>query len=337
MRKLSRRGLMLGGTGLAVGFASPSILRAEPQFKMKFANIMPTDHPLNARMREASEKILKGTDGRVDIQVFPNSQLGTDADMLSQLRSGALEFFGSSGLIVATLVPVAAITGIGFAFSDYTQVWNAADGSLGKHIVASFAKANIVAFDKMWDNGFRQTTSARSPIKTADDLKGFKIRVPPSPLWTSLFKSLGASPTSIPWGETYSALQTKVADGLENPLAGIYFAKMYEVQKYLSETNHMWDGFWFLANRRAFDGLSAADRDLVVGTVNDAAVKQRADVAALNSSLQGELTAKGLEFVKVDSSSFRARLQQSGFYGEWKSKYGEEAWSLLEAASGKLS
>ncbi|MCJ9728609.1 TRAP transporter substrate-binding protein [Bradyrhizobium sp. PRIMUS42] len=337
MRKLSRRGVLLGGTGLALGLASPSVLRAEPQFKMKFANIMPADHPLNARMREASEKILKGTDGRVDIQVFPNSQLGTDADMLSQLRSGALEFFASSGLIVATLVPVAAITGIGFAFSDYTQVWNAVDGSLGKHIVASFAKANIVAFDKMWDNGFRQTTSARSVIKTPDDLKGFKIRVPPSPLWTSLFKSLGASPTSIPWGETYSALQTKVADGLENPLAGIYFAKMYEVQKYLSETNHMWDGFWFLANRRAFEGLSATDRDLVIATVNDAAVKQRADVAALNSSLQGELTAKGLEFVKVDSSAFRAKLQQSGFYGEWKSKYGEEAWSLLEATSGKLS
>ncbi|SFO94479.1 tripartite ATP-independent transporter solute receptor, DctP family [Bradyrhizobium sp. Ghvi] len=337
MRKLSRRSMLHGGVGIALGLAYPSIVRAEPQFKLKFANIMPKDHPLNTRMTESAEAILKLTDGRVAIEIFPNSQLGTDADMLSQLRSGAIEFFASSGLIVATLVPVAAITGIGFAFADYSQVWNAVDGPLGKHIIASFAKSNIVAFEKMWDNGFRQTTSAKSPIKTPDDLKGFKIRVPPSPLWTSLFKSLGASPTSIPWGETYSALQTKVADGLENPLAGIYFAKMYEVQKYLSETNHMWDGFWFLANKRAFDGIPASDRDVIVKAVNEAAVKQRADVAALNNSLQSELSTKGLEFVKVDTAAFRSKLQQSGFYGEWKGKYGEEAWSLLEAASGKLS
>jgi TRAP-type C4-dicarboxylate transport system substrate-binding protein len=188
----------------------------------------------------------------------------------------------------------------------------------------------------MWDNGFRQTTSLRKPIKTPDDLKGFKIRVPPSPLWTSLFKALGAAPTSIPWGETYSALQTRVADGLEAPLAGIYFSKMYEVQKYLSRTNHMWDGFWFLANKSNFEAMPNSTRDIIIKNVNEAAIMQRADVEKLNESLQPDLAAKGLEFFGVDSSSFRKKLQESTFYAEWKKRYGDEAWELLESGTSKL-
>jgi len=336
MESIARRGLLLGGSALCGAMAAPAILRGEPQYRLKFANIMPADHPLNTRMAEAAKAINEQTNGQVEIPIFPASQLGTDNDMLSQLRSGALEFFCQTGLIVETLVPVASITGVGFAFKDYDQVWGAVDGALGKHIIGAFAKANLVAFDKMWDNGFRQTTSGTKPIKGPEDLKGFKIRVPPSPLSTSLFKSLGASPVSIPWGETYSALQTKVADGLENPLAGIYFAKMHEVQKYLSRTNHMWDGFWFLANRRTFDAIPPATRDIITKNVNETAVKQRADVAKLNNELEGELK-KTLEFVNVDSVLFRKQLQESKFYTEWKGRFGDESWALLESFSGKLA
>jgi TRAP-type C4-dicarboxylate transport system substrate-binding protein len=127
-----------------------------------------------------------------------------------------------------------------------------------------------------------------------------------------------------------------VADGLENPLAGIYFAKMHEVQKYLSRTNHMWDGFWFLANRRTFDAIPPATRDIIIQNVNETAVKQRADVAKLNNELEGELK-KTLEFVNVDSVLFRKQLQESQFYTEWKGRFGDESWALLESFSGKLA
>jgi tripartite ATP-independent transporter DctP family solute receptor len=333
---VNRRQMIQGSISVGAGLAFPAILRAQPQFRMKFANIMPVDHPLNVRMKEASAEIKQKTNGQVDIQIFPASQLGTDADMLSQLRSGGIDFFTNSGLILASLVPVAAINGIGFAFSDYASVWKAMDGALGKHVVGAIEKAGLVAFDKMWDNGFRQTLSATQPIRTASDLKGFKIRVPPSPLWTGLFKDLGASPVTIPWGETYTAMQTKVADGLENPLAGIFFAKMHEVGKYISNTNHMWDGFWFLANRRSFQALPAAARDVVRDTVNAAAIKQREDVARLNQELRTNLT-KSVQFVDVDPASFRKQLQTSGFYNEWKKRMGDEAWNLLESTAGKLA
>jgi tripartite ATP-independent transporter DctP family solute receptor len=333
---MNRRQMVSGCAAASAGLAFPAVVFGQAQYKLKFANIMPLDHPLNVRMKEASAEIKQKTNGQVDISVFPASQLGSDADMLSQLRSGGIDFFANSGLILASLVPVAAINGIGFAFPDYPSVWKAMDGPVGKHVVGAIEKAGLVAFEKMWDNGFRQTLSATRAIRTPADFKGFKVRVPPSPLWTNLFKDLGASPVAIPWGETYTAMQTKVADGLENPLAGIYFAKMHEVGKYISNTNHMWDGFWFLANRRSFGALPAAAQEVVRQTINAAALKQREDVARLNQDLRSSMS-KMVEFIDVDTAPFRQQLQDAGFYKEWKKRMGDEAWGALEQTSGKLA
>ena len=222
MKRLARRQFLTRASALAsligAGTAIVGPARAQSaEFKLKFASNLPAIHPLNVRAKEAAEAILKESGGRVDIQVFPNNQLGSDTDVLSQLRSGAVDFFTLSGLILSTLVPVASINGIGFAFKDYDQVWAAMDGDLGAHVRAAIAKANLVAFDKIWDNGFRQITSSSKPIVTPADLKGFKIRVPVSPLWTSMFKAFDAAPASINFSEVYSALQTKIVEGEENP------------------------------------------------------------------------------------------------------------------------
>jgi tripartite ATP-independent transporter DctP family solute receptor len=263
--------------------------------------------------------------------------LGSDTDTLSQIRSGGVEFFTLSGLILSTLVPAASINGMGFAFADYDTVWKAMDGDLGAYIRAQIAKANLIAMERIWDNGFRQTTTSTKPIATPDDFRGMKLRVPPSPLWTSMFKAFDASPASINFNEVYSALQTKIVDGQENPLAIIATAKLYEVQKYCSLTNHMWDGFWFLANQRAWQNLPDDVRTIVAKHVNAAGLKEREDVAKLNASLQQDLAAKGLIFNRPDPAPFRSKLRAAGFYTEWKRKYGEEAWSLLEKSVGKLA
>ena len=170
-----------------------------------------------------------------------------------------------------------------------------------------------------WDNGFRQTTSSTKPINGPDDLKGFKIRVPVSPLWTSMFKAFDAAPASINFSEVYSALQTKIVEGQENPLAIISTAKLYEVQKFCSLTNHMWDGFWFLANRRAWEKLPEDVRAIVAKHINAAAVKEREDVAKLNAGLQQELAGKGLTFnqpnVKQVGFIYRGNQGHEGEYG----------------------
>jgi tripartite ATP-independent transporter DctP family solute receptor len=292
---------------------------------------------MNIRAKEMVEAILKETNGRVEIRIFPSSQLGSDTDMLSQVRSGGVEFFTLSGLILATLVPASSITGIGFAFGNYNDVWKALDGDLGEHVRKEINKANLVVMDKIWDNGFRQITSSTKPIQTAADLKGFKIRVPVSPLWTSMFKAFDSAPASINFNEVYSALQTKIVDGQENPLAIIDTAKLNEVQKFCSITNHMWDGFWFLANKRAWERLPENLRAIVAKNINAAGMKEREDVAGMNATLQKGLTAKGMIFNQTTPDSFRDRLRAGGFYTEWKTKLGNDAWSMLERYSGKLA
>jgi len=340
MSRITRRTFMRTTGAAAGGVALFGILTRRgdaAEFVYRYANNNVAAHPMNIRLREAVDKIKEESGGRLEIQLFPNSQLGGDTDMLSQLRTGAIQMFNLSGLILATYVPVASINGIGFAFKDYDQVWAAMDGALGAFVRGAIAKSGLYAFPNMWDNGYRQITSSTHPINTPDDLKGFKIRVPVSPLWTSMFKALNASPTSINISEVYSALQTKIVEGQENPLSLINLFKFYEVQKYVSFTNHMWDGFWTLANTKAWADLPKDLQEIVARNINGAALREREDVRQLNDSLQGELTQKGMVFNKTDTEKFRTALRAAGFYAEWKEKYGAEAWAVLENQVGSLS
>ena len=180
----SRRSLLKTTAASAVlsGLGAPLVARAQQaEFTYKFANNLPDTHPLNIRAREMAAAIKTETNGKFDLQIFPNNQLGADTDVLSQLRSGGVEFFTMSGLILATLVPAASINGMGFAFPDYDTVWKAMDGDLGAYVRVQIAKTNLMALGKIWDNGFRQTTTSTKPINAPDDFRGMKLRVPPSP------------------------------------------------------------------------------------------------------------------------------------------------------------
>ena len=331
---IDRRTLLACASALAL----PGIARAQTaEFTLKYANNLPVTHPMNVRAAEMAAKINAESKGRIDFKVFPNSQLGNDTDMLNQIRSGAIEFFTLSPLILGTLVPSAQISGVGFAFKDYGQVWAAMDGDLGEHVRKEINdKSQMFAFEKIWDNGYRQMTSSARAITKPDDLKGMKMRVPPSPFWVSMFKAFEASPATINFAEVYTALQTKVVDGQENPLAIIATAKLNEVQKFCSITNHMWDGFWFLGNKKAWERLPKDLQEIVRRNVNAAGLAQREDVRKLNDGLLGELKNRGMVINTTDAELFRAKLRAAGFYDEWHKKFGDQAWALLEKYTGKL-
>ncbi|AXC50207.1 TRAP transporter substrate-binding protein [Paracoccus suum] len=333
---ITRRNILLGA---AVGALATPFIRVRPamaaEFSYKVANNQPLDHPSNIRLAEAQKAILEGTDGRFDLQIFPSNQLGADTDVLGQLRSGGVEFFQLSPVILSTLVPNASINGVGFAFPDYDTVWKAMDGDLGAYARGQIEAGGLVVMDKIWDNGFRQITSSKKPITTPADLEGFKIRVPVSPLWTSLFTAFGSAPASINFAEVYTALQTGIVDGQENPLAIMKVAKLWEVQKYCSLTNHMWDGFWMLGNRRAWQALPEDVQKVVADNFNAAAVKQRADIAEMNKTLKTDLEGNGFVFNDVDPKAFEDKLREAGFYAEWKKTFGDEAWAILETAIGR--
>jgi tripartite ATP-independent transporter DctP family solute receptor len=336
--QIDRRKFMAttGGALAATAFLTKPGHAAE--FTYKLGHSTPAEHPFSIRLTEVAADVLEKTDGRLEIQLFPASQLGGDNDLLSQVRSGAVEFFPGAGLILASVLPVTAIDGMGFAFLNYDEVWAAVDGDLGSYVAGQIREnTNLVPMDRVWDLGFRQITNNVRPVVTADDLSGLKLRVPGAPALVSLFEGLGVAPVSMQFGEVYTALQTGVVDGQENPFATIDAGKFYEVQKYLAQSNHVWNGFWMLANSDAWNRLPEDIREIVNASFSEKALLQRNDLAELNEGLAAELQSKGMELSSIDTDSFRAKLREAGFYGTWRDKIGGEAWEILEAYTGKLS
>lgn len=304
----------LFGAAAAAGAVAIHPARAARRSVIKVGIDLTSDHPTTVNLVAAAAKIKAATNGEVDVQVFPSSQLGDDSHMLSNLRSGAMQMMAIGDNILATLVPTTAIDNIGFAFKSPEDAWKALDGRVGDIVRADIAKTGLHAMHRIWDEGFREITSSTKPIKTPDDLHGFKIRVPPSPISLSLFQSLGAAPVTINASELYTSLQTHVADGQENPLGNIQTMKLDQVQKYCSLTNHMWVGYWLLMNGPFWAGLPAEHQKIVADTFDAQALEQRTANQKLDASLEEVLKKQGMEFIPVDVSAFRAALAQSGFY-----------------------
>ena len=335
--RMTRRGFVAASTAIAAAAMLPSRPARAAEFEYKMGHSSPAGHPFHKRLLEVSDRIAKETGGRMTLAIFPASQLGGDNDLLSQARSGAVDFVQPAGLILASILPVAAVNGMGFAFKDYAQVWTAIDGELGDYVRAQIAaKAGLVPMEKRWDLGFRQITTSAKPIEKAADLAGMKLRVPGAPALVSLFTALGASPVSMQFGEVYTSLQTRIVDGQENPLSVIDAGKFYEVQKYCAVTNHVWDGYWICANPASWNRLPNDFKAIVAKAFNEIALLERDDLNKLDRSLQADLEKKGVTFTKPDLNTFRDKLRTAGFYKEWHEKIGNDAWTILEKYVGKL-
>jgi tripartite ATP-independent transporter DctP family solute receptor len=334
-KNLLRRRLVAGSAGLAAA----TILRwpaNAAEFSYKFGASSPMEHPAMAHSQIAADKIRKETNGRVDITMYPSSQLGGDTAMISQVISGAMQMYILPIDLLAPRNPVCGITGTGFAFRDYNNVWTAMDGDLGKLLRDAAEKIGIYCLDKGYDHGFRQITTRSKPITTPDDLRGFKIRLPVAPALIALFRHLGASPTALNFSEVYSALQTGIVDGQENPLVLIDTAKLYEVQKYCSLTNHVWAGFHVSFNAAAWKKLPPDMQEIVYRVFSAEALAERQDFVTMTQSEQQNLAAKGLAFNAPDNKAFRDALSKSGFYADMKKSMGDEGWALLEKYTGAL-
>ncbi|MBV8151411.1 MAG: TRAP transporter substrate-binding protein [Candidatus Eremiobacteraeota bacterium] len=324
----------------AAGLASIAIVprpAGAAQFKWKYGSDLSADHPISVRAVQAFGRIRKETGGAVDIASYPNSVLGSDPQMLTQLRSGALEMLAYAGGILDVVVPLASIENVAFAFHRREAAFAAMDGDLGALIRAQIVEKGMIPLERVWENGFREFTTSTHPIRTVDDLAGLKIRVSPGKLRFDTFRSLGASPTPIAPNEVYTAMQTHIVDGQETALLYMATQRYYEVQKYCSLTNHIWSGYWNLINADKWNALPPNYQRIVRTALNDAVPLQRADNAVQNRSIEDKLRRLGMIFNTTTPTSFKAKLVASGYYGRWREEFGEKAWAALEKYSGKLS
>jgi TRAP-type transport system periplasmic protein len=333
--KLSRRRAMTGAAGLSAATILHWPANAA-EFTYKLGGSSPMEHPAMAHSQKAADRIRQETNGRMEIVLYPSSQLGGDTAMISQAISGAMQMYILPIDLLAPRNPICGVTGVGFAFPSYAQVWPAMDGDLGKLLRGVAEKIGLYCLDKGFDHGFRQVTTRTKPITGPDDLRGLKIRLPVAPFLVSLFRHLGASPTTLNFNEVYSALQTGIVDGQENPLVLIDTAKLYEVQKYCSLTNHVWAGFHLSFNVAAWNKLPPALQETVDRIFSAEILAERQSFVTMTDAERQNLTSKGLTFNAPDNTPFREALAKSGFYLDIKKTAGDEAWAALEKYVGEL-
>jgi tripartite ATP-independent transporter DctP family solute receptor len=338
---ITRRTVLKRTSLTAAGvLAAPAIMHwpaPAAQFTYKCGTALPDGHPLVIRGKEAAAKIKTESNGRLDITFYTNSVLGQDTALISQTIAGALEMYCLPIDLLAPKNAACGIFGVGFAFDGYKHCWEAMDGDLGKYLREIAGKIGFHCIEKCPDHGFRQVTMKSKPINTPDDLKGVKLRLPVAPYLIALFQHLGASPTPINFGEVYSALQTGLVDGQENPLILIDTAKLYEVQKYCSMTNHVWAGIHYSFGNPYWEQLPPDLQQLSEKHFNEAAMTERDDWQKMTDDETRNLTSKGMVFNTPDIKPFQEVLKKAGFYAEMKQKSGDKAWALLEKYVGPLA
>lgn len=322
--------------GAAATFASIGVVRAPvraAQFEYKYGNDQTVSSPLTVRAVQMWQAIEHETNGRLVVKTFPDSQLGGDTQMITQVRSGALQFLTEPGVLLGGFVPAAQIDGVAFAFKDTKQAFGAMDGELGEFVRREIIAKGVHCIPHAFDNGFRQITGNK-PIRNASEIEGVKIRVPASPLFVDTFRTLGASPTPINVSELYTALQTHIVEAEENALINIAQSKLYEVQKTLNFSNHAWSCWWMLANQDAWNALGPDIQAIVTRNVAKYAALQRRDFAQMTDALTDKLHRLGMKVYQCDVPSFKAKL--GPYYSKWKGTFGPTAWGLLEKYAGQL-
>jgi tripartite ATP-independent transporter DctP family solute receptor len=335
----TRRKLVLAGAaGVLTACAAPAGRERAPQWRARQFHNQPAQSHQQTFLVDLWEQVRKETDGRLVVTVYPqnNNIPGSDPAALDMLQSGELEFFTLMGGILGRKVPVAEIQGLPFAFTSHEQVHRANDGALGEYIGRECAAQGIYRFQYgLLENGFRNISMVERPVRTADDLRGVKIRVPDGQMFRDLFTSLDAQPVTVNIRDLYEALKARRVDAQENPLVVTEVNKLYEVTRYISITNHMWSGFNLLANLKFWNGLPPDVQEVVLRNVKKYVAAQRDYTDRLNRELQTTLAGRGMVFNNADVTTFRRKLG-GGFYQRWKDQFGATAWNLLEEQVGRL-
>ena len=297
---------------------------AAAEFELRQFHNQPADSPLHKRLVEMWAAVKEETAGRVQVQTYPeNNQIpGGDPAALQMVVSGELDFFTLNGGSIGNLVPATNIQGLLFAFHDPAQIFASLDGDLGDYLRQEMKAKGLYAVPRgCFDNGMHQISCSTRPIRSVDDLQGLKIRTPDAPIYVEAWKALGASPVVANINKLYETLKSGAAEAQTNPLAIVEFMKLYEVQKYVSMTNHGWSGFNLLASLKLWQRLPADLQPAIERNAMKYARLQRADNAAFNLEFRTKLAQQGMTFNEADTSSFRGKL--APYYARWKDTVGQ--------------
>lgn len=268
------------------------------------------------------ELIEEKSGGHIMIDVYTNGQLGGEADMTEAVGLGTVDMCLTSNAPLTNFSSRFNLFELPYVFTSFDQVDAALDGDVGAELLADLESLNIKGL-AYFENGFRNITNSVRPIESPEDLNGVKLRTMESQVHIAYFKDLGANPTPMAWGEVYTALQQGTIDGQENPLLAIKGQKIYEVNNYLSMTEHVYTPVEFIMNLDKFNALSADDQQMILDCAQEAAVYEREVARSVNSDVDF-FTDLGVVVSYPDKAPF-----QEAAAGVWE-KYGAEVKDLID-------
>ena len=274
---------------MAAGAAS-----AAPEYKIKVAYISSESHPTAQAMTGFAKDVDSASKGRIKVELYPNGQLGSDRELCEGVQMGTIQMVVSSTSALAGFDKRIQVLDLPYLFTTRKAAFDAVDGELGKKLNSYLEKKGFLVLGYQ-ENGFRHVTNSKRPIKTPADLKGLKIRTMENPMHIAFFKELGANPTPMSWGELYTALQQGTVDAQENPYAMIDDGKFYEVQKYVSETGHLFSYEIIIANKKFMEKLPADLRKIVDDAAHRAVMAQRARMEKEEAVFKAKVTKTGLK------------------------------------------
>jgi tripartite ATP-independent transporter DctP family solute receptor len=306
MKKLTLRCLLaVTATLAALGVCSAQDIQERT---IKFGHLNNVGHPTSLGAQRFAELVAAKSGGKFKVQEFPSSVLGSDMQQQSALQGGTQEMVSPSTTSLAGIVKEFGLIDFPFSVSDFAQADALLDGPFGKALLAKLPEKGLVGLG-FWDLGFRNVTNSKRPIAKAEDFEGVKLRVIPNPVFVQSFQALKANPVPLAFAELYGALEARAVDGQENPYAVILSNKLYEVQKYLSATNHVYAPLIVLVSKKFWDKLSATEQKILTDAAKEAQTYQRQVSRQAAQSAVTELQAKGMQFNEPSKAELQRMSQ----------------------------
>ena len=289
----------------------------------------PTIQAMNKQFKGPVEKL---SNGRIKVEIYPNAQLGGDREMSEAVQKGILQMAIPATSPLAGFDKRVQILDIPYLFSSRKTAFEGIDGELGKTINGYLESKGFAVLGYL-ENGMRHVTNSKRPIYTPEDMKGIKIRTMENPMHMAYFKEVGANPTPMSWGELYTALQQKTVDAQENPYALIVDGKFYEVQKYASETGHVFSFELIIANKKFMDELPKDLKEIIEKCAADACLSQRKVMAEQEAAFKEQCIKAGMKCNSLTPEQKKAFIAASEpVYKQFEGELGKEIMEIARKA-----
>jgi tripartite ATP-independent transporter DctP family solute receptor len=329
MNSISRREFLTRAAVLGAGVSAPTLLRAQTT-SIRWGESLAANHPQVLMAERIAKDVREKTGGRIDIQVFPNSQLGSGKEMIEMVSAGALQMTTDGAGALGAFLPQLSVIEAPYLWRDAAHMAKVAGTSIYAKINDDLVAKRGMRMLNVTYYGKRHLTTGSKEVRTPADMAGFKLRVPPVDTFRAMAEAWGARATPIAFGELYLALSQGAVDGQENPLPTIQSGKFYEVQKFLVLTEHIITPRMIIVNEAFWKGLSAADREVLQTAFAAGAAWQDKELLSQEASLVSTMKTQGMTVIEPDLALWRKPVLDS-VPKKFEDKWGKGTFETLLA------